>query len=160
MKKNEWILLGSVTAFIDLIQFILDFFVIGAVVNRIIEVIVGFSLLFYFQIRGVSMFNPKRAAAFLATLVGETIPVVDALPLWTFDVYVTYLTTKGEEVLMEKAPNIVRHIQENQRIAQKYQAQRQPKNQNGVRMPNSRENRPDRPSTPPPLPPSASTPSM
>lgn len=148
MKKKEWLLLGSVTAFIDLIQFILDFFVIGAVVNRIIEVIVGFSLLFYFQIRGVSMFNPKRATAFLATLVGETIPVVDALPLWTLDVYVTYLTVKGEEALMEKAPEIMGYLRENQRIVQKYQPQRQPMNQNGVRMPNPRENQPDRTSTP------------
>lgn len=149
MSKKEWKLLGAVAILVDLLQLILDIFAVGAVINRIIDVIVGFSLAFYFQIRGVSMFNPKRAAAFMATIVGEMIPVVDALPLWTLDVYVTYLTTKGEEALMEKAPEIAQHISENRRVTQKYV----PKYQNGVRSPNPRS---ERASTPPPIPPSSS----
>lgn len=148
MSKKEWKILGAIIALIDLLQLILDIFAVGVVVNEIIDIIVGFSLPFYFQIRGVSMFNPKRLAAFLAVFVGEAIPVANGLPLWTLDVYVTYLTVKGEEVLVEKAPDIAHNIQRYQGATQRLS----PKYQNGVRMPNPRS---ERASTPPPIPPSS-----
>ncbi len=149
MSKKEWKILGIIIAMIDLLQFILDMFAVGVVVNEIIDVVVGFSLPLYFQIRGVSMFNPKRAGAFLATLVGEAIPIANALPLWTLDVYVTYLTTKGEGLLIENVPDITNSIPKNIGNARK----QGPKYQNGVRSPNPRS---ERASTPPPIPPSSS----
>lgn len=82
-----WILLplGILT---DIIQVILDFFAIGVVVNRMIDIFVALILLPAFWLSGVS----DRAALLIlgAALVGEELPVVDVMPFWTLDIWYTF----------------------------------------------------------------------
>ncbi len=103
ISKTEWKILVGLAVIVDGIQIILDFFGIGIIVNRFIDVAVGIALPLYLQTQGVSMANPKRLLGMLGAFVGEMIPVVDSLPLWTADVLFTWSTVKAEE-LIAKAP--------------------------------------------------------
>lgn len=99
LTKTKWRMLVGLFVIVDLIQIILDLFAIGAVVNRFIDIAVGVGLPLFLRTQGVKLANPKRMLAMLGTFVGEMIPGVDALPLWTLDVLYTWSTVKAEEAL-------------------------------------------------------------
>lgn len=99
LTKTKWRMLVGLAVVIDLLQIILDFFAIGLAVNRFIDITVGVALPFFLRTQGVKLANPKRLLALLATFIGEMIPVVDTLPLWTLDVWFTWSTVKTEEAL-------------------------------------------------------------
>lgn len=99
LTKTKWKMLVGLFVIIDLIQIILDLFAIGAVVNRFIDIAVGVGLPLFLRTQGVKLANPKRMLAMLGAFVGEMIPGVDALPLWTLDVLYTWSTVKAEEAL-------------------------------------------------------------
>lgn len=98
ISNTEWGLVIGAAAIIDFIQFILDFFAVGIVVNRLIDIGVGMSLAFYFWMRGVSM-DSKKTLTLLGSFVGEEIPGLDAAPLWTGDVVATMLWDKADKNL-------------------------------------------------------------
>jgi hypothetical protein len=60
-------------------------FLIGVVTNRIIDLFFGMTLSFYLWMKGVKM-DSKKIVALACAFVGEMIPIVDTLPLWTADV--------------------------------------------------------------------------
>jgi len=99
LTKTKWKMLIGLFVIVDLIQIVLDLFAIGAVVNRFIDIAVGVGLPLFLRTQGVKLANPKRMLAMLGAFVGEMIPVVDALPLWTLDVVYTWSTVKAEEAL-------------------------------------------------------------
>jgi hypothetical protein len=123
---------------IDIIQIILDFFAIGLVINRFIDVAIGVGLPLFLRTQGVKLANPKRLLAMIGAFVGEMIPGVDALPLWTADILFTWSTVKAEEALA-KVPG------------GKIVAEAIAKNQEGQAQKNTR-------SGPPPLPEDRSSP--
>lgn len=101
ISNTEWWLVVGAVGCIDLIQFILDFFAIGILVNRFIDIIVGMSLGLYFWMRGVKM-DSKKVLTLIGAFVAEEVPVLDAAPLWTGDVLLTMTWDKVDKNL----PNI------------------------------------------------------
>ncbi len=99
LTKTKWKMLVGLFVIIDILQIILDFFAIGVVVNRFIDIAIGVGLPLFLRTQGVKLANPKRMLAMLGAFVGEMIPGVDALPLWTADVLFTWSTVKAEEAL-------------------------------------------------------------
>ena len=88
VSNFEWGLVIGLLFFIDIIQKILDFLVIGEVINRFADILIGGGFLFYLIIRG-EFNNPetrnRMTVAFLATFVAEEIPVVDIAVFWSID---------------------------------------------------------------------------
>jgi hypothetical protein len=96
-------------AVIDLIQFLLTFVAIGLVMAPVITV--GSVMLFWLwsKLLGISFFsNPKQLATFAAESLGELIPAVDALPLWTLGTIAIVIISRSEDKggLIGKASNI------------------------------------------------------
>lgn len=96
ISNTEWGLVIGFAAMIDLIQFILNLFVIGLAVNRIINFVIGPSLALYYKIRGVKM-NSKKVGSLVGSFALELIPVLDVLPAWTGNVVMTMLWDKAEK---------------------------------------------------------------
>ncbi len=93
ISNTEWGLLIGATAMVDLIQLILNFFAVGVFINRFLNILMGMSLGFYFWARGMP-FTSKKVAGMIGSFVGEMIPVIDSLPLWTMNVVYTMLSDK------------------------------------------------------------------
>lgn len=140
ISKVGWFILLGLTIIIDIVQIILDFFAIGIIVNRIIDIVVGFCLPLYFWIKGISLTNWKRLAAITGGFVLEAIPGLDALPLWSAEVAVVWGTVVAENKIsnipvLGKAYNMVNNLNNKQGIRQPNN-QRSPVNTTpGVRLP-------------------------
>lgn len=98
ISNTEWGLLIGALMWIDLIQFFLDAFAIGALINRFIDIVVGMSLGFYFWLRGVKM-DTKKVMSLIASFALEEVPAIDALPLWSADGIATMLWDKADKNL-------------------------------------------------------------
>ena len=74
----EWGIVIGLLIVTDIAQIILDFFAIGVVVNRIIDVIVALGLVFYLLIRG-ELSDPgtrtRTIAIIAASFAAEEVPV-------------------------------------------------------------------------------------
>lgn len=107
ISNTEWGLVFGAYLLLDLIQFLLDvFFQIGIVVNRFLDIIAGGALVFYLWIRGELKADPdnltKKAIGLVATFLGEEIPDVDALPLWSADIAYNWFLAKERNLKYEK----------------------------------------------------------
>lgn len=98
MSNTEWGLLIGALATIDLVQFILDVFLIGLVANRFIDIVVGMSLPFYLRMRGVRL-DSKKIGGMVGTFLLEMIPGFDALPLWCLDGFLNFTLDKADKKL-------------------------------------------------------------
>ncbi len=98
ISNLEWGLVIGATAVVDVVQFVLDIFVIGAIVNRFIDIVVGMTLPFYFYIRGVKL-DSKKVLGMAGAFGLEMVPGLDALPLWTLDVVYTMSMDKLDKKL-------------------------------------------------------------
>jgi hypothetical protein len=132
----EWIILIILTIMLDVVQVILDLFIIGIVLNRIIDLIVGFCLPLYFWFRGVSMKSGKNWAAFLGAFGLEEIGLGgdDGLPLWTAEVGVVWLTVTADKIIQRiklKHPLFAKVMDINKTL-------NTPLNKDGVRLPQTR----------------------
>jgi hypothetical protein len=131
----EWIFLIVATIILDIVQVILEFFVIGIILNRIIDIVVGFCLPIYFWLRGVGMNDWKRWLAFLGGFGLEEVGLGgdDGLPLWTAEVAVVWLTVVVEKRVakqMQKHPILSKAVG----VVQQINA---PLNKDGKRLPRS-----------------------
>lgn len=107
-KKHEpitnlgWFFLIAFTIFVDILQIVLDLaFGAGVIANRIIDVGFAFALLLIFHLKEVPL-TPAQYASIAAAFVGEEVPALDSLPMWTLDVVYICASIKGQEVA-EKA---------------------------------------------------------
>ncbi len=130
--KTEWKLLYVITGAVDFIQFVIIelilvwVFGIGAVINEILDPIVGVLIAGYLQIRGVSLFkHPSRLASLLGMELLEefTGGVAQA---WIIDIWYIHRNVQQEEIGIQAA-------QEQER--QLHPDIRQPLNNSGMRMP-------------------------
>ncbi len=97
-----WFFLIAFTVFVDILQIVLDLaFGAGVIANRIIDVGYAFALLLIFHLKDVPL-TPAQYTSIAAAFVGEEIPALDALPMWTLDVVYICVSIKGQEVA-EKA---------------------------------------------------------
>lgn len=98
ISNTEWGLVIGVLVVIDIVQFILDLYIIGILANRIIDFGVGMALPFYLKIRGVKLDSKKIGGMILAFLL-EQIPGLDALPLWSLDGVMNMMLDKADKKL-------------------------------------------------------------
>lgn len=132
MSKQKWAAFYAAVVFIDILQIILDFFVVGVAINRAIDVVVAILLPFCLHLCGISMTDPKKLLSVLGAGVLEMFPGVDALPLWTLDLVVIHAMSKGKDVLKKVTPAAVQNVAKITSVANKM---RKPLNKNGVRLP-------------------------
>jgi hypothetical protein len=98
ISGNVTILLVLFALFVDLIQIGLDAVVLGAILNRIIDIGVLIILWAVFRAYKVD-FKKTRALIFFGLAALEFFPVVDALPLWIIDVVAVIITVRIEDRL-------------------------------------------------------------
>jgi len=103
-KKTEpisnlgWFFLFSFVVVVDIAQIVLDLaFGAGVLVNRIIDVGVAFALLLIFHLKDVPL-TQAQYMSIGSAFIGEQIPVLDALPMWTFDIFYIFVNLKKEEI--------------------------------------------------------------
>lgn len=102
MSNFEWGLYIGVLLMIDFAQFVLDFFIVGVVVNRFIDIGVGMAKPLYLKTRGVSL-DRKKIGGMVVTFILELFPVVDALPLWTLDGILDFVLDRADRKISETA---------------------------------------------------------
>ena len=83
ISSIEWWLVVGVLWFVDGIQILLDFLLIGFIFNRIVDIVVAFALGFYLLLRG--QMDWKGFLALVVVIFGEEVPGIDALPFWGGD---------------------------------------------------------------------------
>ncbi len=97
----EWFMVILALVFVDIGQVILTALAVPSagfteVINEIIEFFIGPTLILYFYMRGVKL-DWKVMAGICASWIGETIPGVQVLPLWSLDAgYVWFLEKQKE----------------------------------------------------------------
>jgi hypothetical protein len=101
ISNVEWGLYIGALIMVDIVQAGLEWLLIGLVVNPFIDVFVGMGKTFYLYIRGENIKDSKRLLALGASFIGELLPVVDELPLWTFDGVYDMLLSKSNAILKE-----------------------------------------------------------
>ena len=101
ISNVEWGLVIGALFTVDLVQIALDLLVIGAVINRFVDIFVGLSLAFYLQLRGQSLTNPKRLFGLIGTFFAEEIPEVDALPFLGLDGIYNMMLSKSDKILSQ-----------------------------------------------------------
>lgn len=127
----EWGLVIGATAVVDVVQIVLDMFVIGAIANRFIDIVVGMALAGYFWIRGVKL-NAKKILSLIASFVGEEIPVIDALPLWTLDVILIMAWDKAEGKIEKAVPILMKSLNTAERITNRIEGLKNQPNNNSL----------------------------
>lgn len=85
---------------VDVIEFLLDLIVIGAIVNRFISVFAFLFFLTWFYLLGVKFTkNPSNVNSFIIGFIIKLIPFLDLLPAWTvLTVRMIYLTRKEDKL--------------------------------------------------------------
>jgi hypothetical protein len=114
----EWGLVIGAVVLVDLVQLWLNVYVVGVLINRLIDIVVGMALPFYFWIRGVKL-NSKKVLSIIATFVGEEIPVFDSLPLWTLDVLLIMAWDKADGKITKALPILNNALNKAEKIAGK-----------------------------------------
>ena len=80
---------------IDLIQFLLTLIpFVGWLLASIVSICAAFIFGIWFSRLGMSMLDPKRILGTLGTMLGETIPIINAFPMWTARVTYTIITER------------------------------------------------------------------
>jgi hypothetical protein len=95
IKKWERGVMYGFAGIVDIIQVVLNFFVVGAAANRIIDIVMGIILVAYGLIR--KLLNVQKGLVLVAFFAGEMIPFVDSLPFWTLDIRNLYSGIPSKE---------------------------------------------------------------
>ena len=74
----------AIALFLDAVQFVLAFFVIGLVINRVIIFFAWVAFWFWFKSLGVKLLgNTKKRVATIGGMIAEALPIIGALPAFT-----------------------------------------------------------------------------
>lgn len=96
ISNTEWGLINGLLIMVDIVQTILDFFVLGLLANRFIDIFIGMALPLYLKMRGVDL-DKKKVWSMIGAFFFEMIPVVDALPLWSLDGFIMMGLDKADK---------------------------------------------------------------
>ncbi len=97
----EWFMVILALVFLDIIQIIFTALAVPSagvteLLNFFIDLFIGPSLILYFYFRGVKL-DWKVMVGICAAWFGETIPIVEALPLWSLDAGYVWFLEKSKE---------------------------------------------------------------
>lgn len=110
MSKTKWAIFYGVVIFVDIVQLLLDLLAIGVALNRVIDVVVGVLLPFSLSLCGVKMRDTKKILSIFVAFGFEMMPGLDALPLWTLDLFIIHSISKGEEKLKQNMPTVLKGV--------------------------------------------------
>ncbi len=82
ISNTEWGLVIGALLVVDGVQALLNFFAVGVLVNRFINIFVGMMIPLYLKLRGVKL-DTKKIGSMIGGFGLEMIPVFDFLPVWT-----------------------------------------------------------------------------
>jgi len=101
ISNTEWGLFIGALLMVDGVQILLEWMIIGLVINPYIDIFLTMAIPFYLHMRGENMADPKRIVGLAASFFGELIPVVDEFPLWSaYGVYLFFLS-RSNKILKE-----------------------------------------------------------
>ena len=92
----------------DLVQILLDFIAVGAILGTIITAFAWIMYFIWFKILGVPFTigsgsnSSRRSIAFFAGGIGEMIPLINALPMWTISIAIIISATNKEDAEVAK----------------------------------------------------------
>lgn len=86
ISNFEWYLCLGFFALVDLVQIVLDAFVVGVVANRYIDMVAVGIMALYLIIRRYK-FDRNDWLVLGGSFLAEEIPGVDIAPAWTFDIW-------------------------------------------------------------------------
>ena len=92
ISNTEWGLVIGAGVVLDLVQWLLDAFVVGLFINPFIDIGIGMALPFYFYMRGIKP-DSKKVLAWVGSGLIEAL-TAGAIPLWTADIVVTMILDK------------------------------------------------------------------
>jgi hypothetical protein len=97
---TKWTFAGWLTIAIlmDLVQIILDFLAVGVIANTILTIFGYIVFLPWFWLHGIRFQGKTAKTLGLGTLL-EFIPVINALPAWSFMIIRVYLNSKTPPVI-------------------------------------------------------------
>lgn len=102
MKKGLGLLSKVVmlvlSVIIDIVQIILDVVLVGAIANRIIDIVMVVIICLWMLFS--KNFDKRSWLSVIATVVAELVPFVDVAPFWTLDVI--YIIRRRRKVLKRK----------------------------------------------------------
>lgn len=107
-NASIWFKIGLYTIALctDGIQVILNFFVVGAIINRFIDFMTAGLFLAIMYYKDISIAEHwKLYVSVGATLLGEEIPIVDIAPLWTVDAWYIIRTIQKDDVAYNEQMN-------------------------------------------------------
>ena len=115
ISKAEWKAVYAAAFAIDVIQWILDLFGIGLVINDVADPIIGIGIFGYFELRGVSMTrHPQRLISLAGSYVGEALSD-SIVPAWILDVVYIHSDVTKEEAQINEQRVIQEQLQNNTR---------------------------------------------
>lgn len=120
------ILMLTIAAIFDLVEFVLAVLAIGLILNRIITIIEYFIYILWFSVNKISFTSPKTLKKLGGSFIAEIIPFLGALPMFTVGVYMTIKSSREEDLDQNKEKKveisnkkIIRQKQKNNRAADK-----------------------------------------
>jgi hypothetical protein len=94
------IMMLSVAVCLDILELLLDFIVIGVVINPILDILAFLGFYIWLKIKGIDLIGTKsgakKAIAFFGTEMVDLIFAGGDLPLWTLDIGLVIFIQKGE----------------------------------------------------------------
>lgn len=98
IEKHTWVFMLAIAGFVDLVQIVADFLIVGVVVNTILDIFVWLTFYVWFKIYGVNFISIKRGLPFVGAGLVELIPALNAFPTWTTAIAIMWATTKSQVV--------------------------------------------------------------
>ncbi len=90
-KLSSFLLLGT-ALFFDFLQAIVQpIQILGQVLAMGVDIFAFLTFIVWFLIIGVSFISPGRLVSIVGTFLVELVPVLDALPVWTFYILIMIL---------------------------------------------------------------------
>ncbi|MFA6273236.1 MAG: hypothetical protein WC673_01965 [Candidatus Paceibacterota bacterium] len=96
IEKHTWVFMLAIAGFIDLVQIIAGLFVIGIVVNTLLDIFIWITFYIWFKIYGVNFISVRRGLPFVGAGLVEIIPALNVLPAWTVAIAIMWITTKSQ----------------------------------------------------------------
>jgi len=94
----------TVALFIDGLQALLTFLIIGFIINPLIQIFAWILFYLWFHFNDVKMLEGglRKAILFFGGGILELIPIINALPVWTLTTGATILIVKQEDASYNK----------------------------------------------------------
>lgn len=92
-------MMGFIAVIIDGVQALLNFLLIGVIINPFINIVAAMMYGIWFSHHNMSVMSTKTAMPFFATILGEFVPLINTLPMWSGFIVFAMVTRKIRDVI-------------------------------------------------------------